>query len=310
MIITEPPATSGVPWGVRLALAWAGFVLAFALLDVVRNLVLLPSPLPYDAVQVVQAVLAGTLGVGVIVLVCRRVDHRSLASIGLGPLPGSWRALAAGAACWFALAALGLGVAVAVHAFPVEVRAPGWGLLGWLLLRMVQVLGLEALPEEIALRGYVLTTLREHVPTWVAVVGQAIVFTLWAYAGNQLARLFGFPSSWEITLDRTVLFVSFGLTLALVRLWTGSLWGSIGFHFAFQVVTQLLAADRLVISVPAGFDRDTAMIFLWFFPVVVGGIVALVGAIVVGRRRRADRPRPANSCPTRRPDLRTADWSR
>ncbi|MGI8457761.1 MAG: hypothetical protein ACR2LI_06590 [Propionibacteriaceae bacterium] len=130
-------------------------MLVFALPDGVRNLVLLRFALPYDAVQVIQAALTGILGVGVVVAGCHLVDHRSLASIGLGPLRQNWRAIVTGAGLWLGFA---------------------------------------------------------------------------AWSGSGPGR------------------------------------GAIGFHLAFQTVTQLLGADRLIIGVPAGYDRETAMIFCWFFP--------------------------------------------
>jgi hypothetical protein len=100
---------------------------------------------------------------------------------------------------------------------------------------------------------------------------------LWAFAFVGLLQLLGYGTSWSITTDRVVLFLTFGITLALVRLWTGSLWGSIGYHLAYQTVTQLLVHDRLVVvRTPGDDDLLNAQFFLWIFPVVVGGVLVLV----------------------------------
>lgn len=261
---------------VRVAVVWAAVTLAWVLVGVVREEILRPN-LPYDPAQVVQALLAGTLGVSAVILACRLLDRRTIASLGLGSLRTEWRALLTGAGLWLALAAVGFVVGVAVGGFRLEVGAPTAAFVGWLLLQLGLVFCYEALPEELALRGYVLTNLRERIPRWAAVLGQAVLFMLWAFTFVALQQALGYGSSWQIGVDRVVLFLSFGITLALVRLWTGSLWGSIGFHWAYQLVTQLLAHDRLVVlRTPRAEDLANAQLFLWFFPIVVGGAIVLV----------------------------------
>ena len=108
-----------------------------------------------------------------------------------------------------------------------------------------------------------------------------------------LLQALGVESTWSINLDRTILFLTFGVSLALVRLWTGSLWGSIGYHLAFQVGMGLLALDRLtVVRVPAE-DIGSVGIVLWFFGIVLGGGAALIGLVLKERSSRAARGQPA-----------------
>jgi membrane protease YdiL (CAAX protease family) len=66
-------------------------------------------------------------------------------------------------------------------------------------------------------------------PLWMAVLGQALLFTAW-----------GFANGGENSLDRTVLFFSFAIVVGIFRATTGSVWASIGFHLAFQTIAQLV----------------------------------------------------------------------
>src|SRR5690606_30846634 len=126
-------------------------------------------------------------------------------------------------------------------------------------------------PEELAIRGYVYTNLSEIMPPWLAVLTQAVLFMLWAFALVALLQAMGVGSDWSTDIDRAILFLSFGVSLALVRLWTGSLWGSIGYHLAFQVTMGLLSLDRLVIIRVDSSDLSSVGITLWAFGIVLGG---------------------------------------
>ena len=271
----------GVP--VRVGAVWLSLLVAWAVAGLLRR-ALLPD-LAFDAWRAIESVFTGALGVLIVVAACRRLDRRSLTSLGLGRRPADLAALLAGAGLWLGLAAVGMAVGAGIGAFTVTFAPPTWTMVAWFLFHSFLVFTYEALPEELALRGYIYTNLAERMPRWAAVLSQAVLFMLWAFALIGLLQLLGGRTGWTVGLDRAILFLTFGITLALVRLWTGSLWGSVGFHLAFQTVMGLLGLDRLaVVRVPAE-DYGSMGVMLWFFAIVLGGIVA--GAALFRKERRA-----------------------
>lgn len=146
------------------------------------------------------------------------------------------------------------------------------------------VLLLEAIPEEVAMRGYLLGTLAGRYSLPVAVVGQAVLFAAWGLALASLTGVLGYAPNWVPSIERAVLFLVFGVTLALVRLLRASLWAAIGFHLCFQTTIQLLFAGKLpgLSLVPEDFAN--ASVVVGFLPIVAAGIVAGI-ALKRGRVR-------------------------
>ncbi|WP_259362711.1 type II CAAX prenyl endopeptidase Rce1 family protein [Curtobacterium sp. ME12] len=136
----------------------------------------------------VQAALMSALVVPAIVLLRRRVDHRSLGSLGLSAR---------------IVRPLTTGIAVGVGTGLV-VWVPAW-LAGWIRVddldpvafaRFVLVNGIvlalfEALPEELALRGYMWTNLRDG---WGLVVATLATTALFPFVGLVVG-----PVRWLIT---------------------------------------------------------------------------------------------------------------
>ncbi|MFW6078162.1 MAG: CPBP family intramembrane glutamic endopeptidase [Gemmatimonadota bacterium] len=270
----------------RVAIVWAALVLSWIAAATFRAEVLAPR-FGFDAWRAIESVLGGALGVALVVGACRVLDRRTLGSLGFRLTRADLVAFGVGAGLWTGLAAVGLVVGAAAGLFTVTLGPPSWMMVGWILLQIGLVFSYEALPEELALRGYIYTNLAERVPRWLAVLGQAVLFMLWAFTLVALLDVVGVGTGWSITLDRAILFLTFGISLALLRLWTGSLWASIGFHLAFQVGMGLLSLDRLtVVSVPSS-DIGSVGIVLWLFGIVLGGAVALVGLIRKERRAKA-----------------------
>lgn len=274
----------GVP--ARIGVVWTSMVLIWVAVAVLRSELLAPG-LSFDGWRAVESLIGGTLGVGLVVVACRVLDGRTLPSIGLRFSRRDLTAFWAGAALWTALAAIGLLLGALAGAFSVTLGPPSWMMVGWLLLQVGLVLSYEALPEELALRGYIYTNLAERTSRWLAVLLQAVLFMLWAFALVWLLQTLGVGASWSIDIDRAILFLTFGISLALVRLWTGSLWGSIGYHLAFQVVMGLLSLDRLTVVRVAPADIGSVGIVLWLFGIVLGGVIALIG--LVRKERRVER---------------------
>jgi uncharacterized protein len=270
----------GPPW--RVALVWVGLVAVWAATGQLNRYVLEPN-LAETPRHAALGVVTGAAAVGLIVAARRLLDRRSVRSLGVGSPAIAARHLLFGAAYWLTLAAVGLGVGMWLGWLEVTVAAPGAAALLFLLLRAALVFVFEAFPEELAFRGYLYANLCERLGTAAAVVLQAVLFTGWAFAFVALAEALGARADWVISADRAILFVTFGLILGLLRAISGSIWIGVGFHLAFQTVSQLHAAGEAgVLQVREQAANTLNVVSFWFFPVVVGALLLLPLAL---RRR-------------------------
>ncbi|WP_040981111.1 CPBP family intramembrane glutamic endopeptidase [Oceanobacillus jeddahense] len=108
------------------------------------------------------------------------------------------------------------------------------------LINMLIAFFYEALPEELALRGLIFDTLRERFATWISVIMQTLIFLAFSLGVNILQTLVGMGSLNITIISNLVLFFIFGIALALIRVFTGSLWASIGFHLGYLEMTRFL----------------------------------------------------------------------
>jgi hypothetical protein len=185
-----------------------------------------------------SALLATLLAVPMVMTVRRWLDGGTLAGLGLPlSLKAAAKPFAIGVLSFLAPLVMGLAVVLGFGWTTITpVAAPG-EILAFVPLLVVLVFLYEALPEELAFRGYLYWALAERHSRILAVIGQALLFGLW---GTIL---------WAIRLDtlpfdRLMLFTSIGFVLGLVRVVTGSVWASIGLHTAFQTVAQLLLNEE------------------------------------------------------------------
>lgn len=289
-VAAPPAAAGGSPGGGevlrRVAVVWVGALAVWGLVALLRQ-ALLPR-VADGAVLVTQGVVTAVLTVLLVRWAQRRVAGRPLRAIDLPPRRRDGAALMAGAAGWTLFAVAGLWLTVL--AGWVEVRAGGVtaGVLGLLLLRAVSVFLFEALPEELVFRGCLLDVLAARLPRWTAVGAQAVLFLLFGFTLVTASGWLGAEGAWQVGWDRVVLFLSFGVVLALCRIVSGSLWASIGFHWAFQSVAQTYSAAgpaRLGVSEEA--PGTVEVVAFWFLPIVVGGAVL---ALLARRRPHAATP--------------------
>lgn len=255
---------------------------------------------------VLQAVLMSALVVPAVVLLRRRLDRRSLASLGLSRRVGP-------------PIALGVGVG-AVTGAVVWVPA---GLLGWirvdgvdlaafagfLLLNGVVLALYEAIPEELALRGYVWTNLRDGTGLVIATVvttalfpaigvviesGRWIVRTI---AGSDTGAFTPIPAGNDAVVYVLQLGL-FGLALVAARRipMEGALLIAMAFHWTQLTVTRVLLGGMGWAS--SGWE--IAFVEPDAIALVLVHIV-LAGIVFVAVRKRMER---------RRPELRTASGAR
>ncbi|MEX1078725.1 MAG: type II CAAX endopeptidase family protein [Homoserinimonas sp.] len=170
-----------------------------------------------------------------VVLLTRRVDRRSLREIGMTPPSYVVRSVAIGAAVW-ALVAVPSFAIFALTGASIEITATSgefWVILGLLI---VAVLLTEAVPEELVFRGYVTRVLDERFRGWWVIIAQSALFATTAVLLHGAV-----PSIIDLSL-----YIGLGVGLGYIRLVTGSVWTTVGFHTAFQTVSQMLLTHDVV----------------------------------------------------------------
>lgn len=178
-------------------------------------------------------VLSG-LVVTLIMLSTRLLERRRPREIGLSVPADGWRAFLTGLAVWLVPAALSFGV-LALAGFPLTMSVPADRFWIVLVLLFLAVLLSEAIPEELVFRGYVTAVLAERLHRWWVIVVQTTLFTLTVLALRGGLGL----------LDLS-LFIAMGVVLGYLRMVTGSVWTTIGFHVAFQTGSQLVLTHDIV----------------------------------------------------------------
>ncbi|HET6524607.1 CPBP family intramembrane glutamic endopeptidase [Sphingopyxis sp.] len=141
---------------------------------------------------------------------------------------GSFRSFAFGALCFAIPFALALGAGLASGMVSLRTDAA----LSTILLNGAAAVALvflaEAFPEELIFRGAIQSLLRAQMPSWPAIILQALLFTLFAWT-------IGVAPTW---LDASFLFF-FGFVLGILRS-ANAVPAAIGFHLAFMSTQQFL----------------------------------------------------------------------
>ena len=264
---SAPSALAGrppQPWW-RVAIVFAAAILIGIAIGQVMDAFLEPG---YSrAGHVARAVASLVLYVPLVLAARRFLDQRPLSGLGVGPLHSAWRPLLLGAAAWLIPAAIGFVLVIGLGWSQVTLQGSAAALAAAVGVRTVLVLMYEALPEELLFRGYLYRNLATVVPRWAAVVGQAILFVVWGV-------IIGAAS----TADRMLLFLVFSLILGIIRVRTGTVWATIGFHLVFQVVAQVMSPSEGLFAVD-----DLATLQMVAFGLLPFGL----GVLIVERRHPA-----------------------
>ncbi|WP_420177027.1 type II CAAX prenyl endopeptidase Rce1 family protein [Luteococcus sp. OSA5] len=219
--------------------------------------------------QLTQGALMLLLVVAAVSLLRRRVDRRPIHTLGLsghrvqGLMLGIGVALATGAVTWFSAIALGAA----------NVRSVDLVVLGeFLMLNTLLLTCFEAIPEELALRGYAWTNLGDGLgERWASAITTAL-FVVGALlappVSDWVARLAGAPAApprGDLVVY-VVHLVLFGFALAAARR-TGpdGLLAAIGFHLGQLTVTRLVMGglDWLPAGVEVDLTSPEAAILVW-----------------------------------------------
>lgn len=219
---------------VRVAVLWLAMLAIWLLLGSLRSAFHGEGYTLAGHIQ--SAVLATALAVPAVIAARRWLDGGTLAGLGLELSPAALKPFAVGALAFLVPSALGFALVLGLGWATITPIAPWGEILAFVPLLVVLVILYEALPEELAFRGYVQRALGEHHSRLAAALAQGVLFGLWGAALWTIGT--GTPA-----LDRLVLFTAIGVVLGLVRVVTGSVWATIGLHTAFQTVAQLLLND-------------------------------------------------------------------
>lgn len=237
----------------------------------------------------IRAVVTSVLVVPLIFFGRRYLDRRPWKGLHLISLRVGWRSALFGAAFWLVAAGLGAMVTLTLGWARIDVGAPSVEIILLALYLPVLVFLYEAFPEELIFRGYFYRNLADRYARWVAIVGQAGLFTL-----------FGIAIGASGSVDRIILFFTFSSILGVLRVITDNLWTSIGFHLAFQWVAQFTAA-----AVRDGFVQIEGqpmleLVAFWLFPIVFGCIVLVAASVRRGHTswREPDPDPPSPAAPT------------
>ncbi|MBH5316934.1 CPBP family intramembrane metalloprotease [Paenibacillus sp. GSMTC-2017] len=96
------------------------------------------------------------------------------------------------------------------------------------------------------MRGLIYDVLRHRFPAWLAVLFQSLLFLAVPIALTLIQTLIAPIHVFKIDLSYILILFFFGICLQLLRLWTGSLWTSIGFHIAYLEIGRFVLGSREV----------------------------------------------------------------
>lgn len=230
----------------------------------------------------VNTLVVFALAVPVVLLARRYLDRRPWNGLLTGPREAV-RPFLAGVLTWLVPGGVGLGVCLSLGLVTLTPNVSAGELVITTLLLIVMVLLFEAVPEELIFRGYIFRNLHAAMSGGLAVLTQAVVFALFG------TSLWVLAEGWGLLTQQLVLFFAMGLVAGTIRLVTGNVWASVGFHLVFQVVAQGLTGGYLFAV--DGLEVLTAAVFL--SPFVFGVPVVMLLCRTTGRwRGRVADPAP------------------
>lgn len=200
----------------------------------------------------IQAFIMAGITVPGILILRSRLDRRSIEGLGL---PGVTRSV-----IWFLL---GAGILIGPLILVVVLNSIfGWATmtvnssgsaLGALAAAVVTAFFFEALPEELAFRGYIYRNLSGTYQRWVAMLMTAGLFVLLPTALVQVqqyilgmeVRIGGANS---LQVDYLITMAIFALLTNYLRILSGTVWMSVGFHLGFLQMSRIFGMnDRALI---------------------------------------------------------------
>jgi len=179
-----------------------------------------------------------------------------------------------------------LGLAALAGLITVTAVRPA-ALAAFLLTTVVVATGFEAFPEELAFRGFVLTSLQDRCTLLASAVGATVLFVVapgpsnlvsglivWVLADGPAPRYAVAPAG-----EDPVVYVVWSICLLSARLVTGSIWTGVAAHLGMLVI------NRLVLSTTSGLEvRLSHPDVVLVLPAYV--LLATLGFTLLRRHRR------------------------
>lgn len=166
-----------------------------------------------------------------------------------------------------------------------------------LLINVLFAVLYEALPEELGLRGLLYDVLRHRFPTWLSVLLQTLLFVSVTTAVALIQDFVGLGAGVLLDISYIVLIFCFGVGLQLLRLWTGSLWASIGFHLTYLEIMRFVVMPQFygggVPPIITYQESVPALVYLISISMIqIGGIIVslvILSTIRIIRKRETIR---------------------
>lgn len=187
-----------------------------------------------------------------------------------------------------ALATIGLYIASALDLIEVEQWHEPQYWISALLFNMLIAFFYEALPEEFALRGFIYDVLRHRFAAWLSVILQTVLFVAFSIVVSLLQVIVGMSTVEGIfNIPNMILLLLFGISLALIRVLTESLWASIGFHLGYLIIARFFIMPNEYGATPIVTFQDTIMhgvgsSFL-VMVIILGAILILIISLGIKR---------------------------
>jgi uncharacterized protein len=208
--------------------------------------------------RIVSGVVASLAVIVTIVVLARLTESPPLRAIDFTSIGDLLRGFGTGAVVWLLPAGMMFTVFVFFGA-PLTVTGSVVELAQIVFLLFLAVLLSEAIPEELVFRGYITNVLGERFSGWWVIIIQTALFI------GFILLLRGYPGSIDFSL-----FVSMGVVFGYLRMITGSVWTTVGFHAAFQTGSQLIFTHEVVDF--AG-SSEVVMLALGAVPFTVAAIL-------------------------------------
>lgn len=241
------------------------FKITFVLLAVVvgwRVMLVLNERFVNDAYSSGSHLLSG-IGIALFSLLLisqvRKLDGLSWKALGMQGIRRNVSHFLVGVLLWLVPALIGLGISFMAGWVEVSVTSSLSQLLGGGMLLFITVFLIEAFPEELIMRSYIYQQLNSIWPHWLTVVGQTLIFTLFAYLIGAI-----------YSVEQLLFLPGYGFMLGYIRAKSGNVWTTIGFHTALMTATQLIS------SLHGHFVINDSFVIIFFafnlMPYILGAI--------------------------------------
>ena len=259
--VNETPAVSTTPY-LRTAIIWITTLIILAFAGKMGEYSSISLGVSSTIRHFIQAIIMSGLLIPVIWYLTSRYDQSLMEHVGFQKFKPSF--------LWFLLGA-GLILTpmfltlTATHIF-------GWGTIEFndsvaifstLVTGLITVFLFEALPEEMAFRGYIFSQIDTKHKTWIAGIISVILFALLPITLFGIQSLiftsevnFGSQNTLSGSYVMTMLF--FGGIVQYLRIITKTIWTGVGFHLAFVYSDRLVGVTDTDLIIIADATNQTA----------------------------------------------------